>query len=300
MEHRALGVLDALEAGGALPPLCFASLRLPAVTAGARWLAGVANSARGREALWLVGAGPGKKRRSTEVAEVRQWLTRAEAVFDLPSPEWEVLPLEIGGARLALVSIRTTRAPFTLRARGARPGEVPWFEATSGKVRSATRLDLIRLVTPLGELPQIEVLEAELIFFRNTQPRSRTTYRWTLDASIYLLPKGGERLIIPLHKVRADLSIGDWRCRAAELHVTADRQSPALRVTESALLADGLGRFFLYCAGATEVESLDWATSARLIAEFLPAGAEICALAQGELQPETALEPNQAGRWKSA
>ncbi|MBS0660483.1 MAG: hypothetical protein JSR82_19860 [Verrucomicrobia bacterium] len=297
LEHRALLALDDWRAGR-VPPLAERLTRLPTLTAGARLLAGQANAARGRELLWLVGGG---RAGSTEpVATARSWFAAAAAHFEGLAPEAEFVALEDGTERLAAVAVRTARAPFTLRPRGARPGEVPWYDFSRRTLRSATRLDLVRLVTPLGELPQFEFLEAELTFFKNLQPRSRTTYRWTLDASVYVLPRSADRLILPFHKLRAEVGIGAWSGRAAELHLTADRQSPALRVTESALLADGLGRFFLYASGSTEVESLPWDEPAVFTAEFLPAGAELCALAQGRLQRETVLEANQMARWKSA
>lgn len=275
-------------------------LQLPTGPAGARLLAGHANAARGRTLLWIIGAGTAGQRRKTSLEAVRAWFSDALNAFEAPTPEPELLPLQVDGAELVLAHIPTARAPFVLRPRGSRPGEVAWFDAAAGKVRSATRLDLVRLVTPLAELPQFEILEAELTFYRNAQARSRTTFRWTLDASMYLLPRGQDRLILPLHRLRAELSVGDWTGRAAEVHVTADRQSPSIRVTESAVLADGLGRFFFYCAGTTEREALAWDEPARFLAEFLPAGAELAALARGELPREAVLEANQVARWKSA
>lgn len=298
LEHRALVALENVAGGSPPPPLTEIAPRLPPVEAGARLLAGQANAARGRDLLWIVGGGRG--RAALDVATVRRWLEQVEAAFEGVAPESQLVALEVAGRRRVAIGIRTARAPFTLRPRGARPGEVPWFDTLSRQLRSATRLDLVRLVTPLGELPQFEIMEAELTFFRNAQARSRTTFRWTLDASVYLLPKGSDRVILPFHRLRADLAVADWKGRATDIHLTADRQSPALRVTESALLADGLGRFFLYCAGSTEAETLAWEQDAEFTAEFLPGGAEMCALAQGRLRREPVLETNQVARWKSA
>ncbi len=87
------------------------------------------------------------------------------------------------------LQIETTRAPFVIRHGGTC--EVPWLDAGDGTVRSAGRLELIRLLSPLEDLPQFEVLEAELTFYKNphTGLASKAAFRWTLDGSLYVMPR---------------------------------------------------------------------------------------------------------------
>ncbi len=206
--------------------------------------------------------------------------------------------------------IETTRAPFVFRA-GARRLETPWLElngamSTPGDPpRSADRADLLRLLTPRLDLPGFEVLEAQLAFYKNphSSAYSRTTFRWSLDAALYVIPNSGNRetsrVVLPLHGCRGALEIGGaFRSDAAEFNVTPDKASPAVRVTESAVLIDDLGRLFLYLCGATQHPHPPWQEPATLLLDLQPTGAERAVTVLARLRPETPTETNQAGLWK--
>ncbi len=295
IEFHALRAWESHRAGQAPEPWCGVHAAWPRpAAAAARRLAGQANWARGQDLLWIV---PG-----TTLTQVEAALAAAAAHFEGLAPAWTVHRLALEGGKVATVTrIETGRAPFVVRASGGRL-ETPWLEPGEAKPRSAMRLDLVRLFTPRAELPQVEVLEASLSFYHNTQPRVRTTFRWSADAALYLIPREASRLVVPLHRFRVavELPAAGFMGRATEVNVTADRQSPAVRVTESAVLVEGIGRLFLFTTGTTERADLDLAnTPARLLAEFTPAGADFAVTTTAELRPEKPEEGGtQAARWK--
>ena len=119
-----------------------------------------------------------------------------------------------------------------------------------------------KLLAPLQDLPRFEVLEAELTFYRNPHATgsSRDFYRWTLDGSLYVVPSGEARVVVPLHRCHGGIASGDGRftSEGTDLSLTADKGSPAVRVTESAALIEGLGRVFVYGCGSTADREIAW------------------------------------------
>jgi hypothetical protein len=89
-----------------------------------------------------------------------------------------------------------------------------------------------------------------------------------------------------------------FRTEGTDCSFTADKNSPAIRVTETALLIEGLGRFFVYACGSTSASDLPWTRPASVRIDFTPAGGERSAAAASELRPDTVTESNQAGRWR--
>ncbi len=301
-EARSLRLVEHLRGGNAPDSLSATHASWPKANAVARALAGHANAARGRELLWLIGVDGRGRVSGADATDFAAWQEAVTSRFDglPPAMTVHVIPLE-DGRKAAAIRIETARAPFAVRTGKGAQLEVPWRDAVTGVLRSSSRMDLVRAFSPLGELPHLEVLEAELAFFRNMHARTRAVYRWTLDASVYVVPRSGDRLILPIHGVRAGIEIPAAKFRGAgmEINLTADKHSPGIRVTESAVLVEGLGRFFFFCVGATEVESLPWNDGARFVAEFLPVGAETNVVAAAALRSELVLEPNQVARWKA-
>ncbi len=302
LEFLALRQLERIGRREALEPGCDAMLAWPKAALAARRLAAQANAARGNPLLWLVGIDVHGKRRPADRKGFEKWQRALRLYFDGLIPEMEALVVPAGGGKFVVaVGIETTRAPFVVRAGAKEEAlEVPWHDREAGKIRSASRFDLVRMFTPLGELPHFEVLEAELTFFRNVIPRTKATYRWTLDAALYVVPRGDARIVVPLQRVRANVEIlgAGFASRGVDISLTPDKGSPGVRVTESALLIENLGRVFFYCVGSTEVPELPWNEPARFVAEISPAGAELSAVIAAELRPERTNADNQLARWR--
>jgi hypothetical protein len=304
LEFLGLRQLERIGRREALEPGCDAMLTWPKPALAARRLAAQANAARGIRLLWLVGVDSHGKRRACDRRGFEKWQSTLRPYFDGLVPEMEALSVPAAGGRdVILVGIETTRAPFVVRPTAKSKDEtleVPWFDRETEKIRSASRFDLVRMFTPLGELPHFEVLEAELTFFRNVIPRTKATFRWTLDAALYIVPRGDARIVVPLQRIRANVEIlgAGFACRGVDISLTPDKGSPGVRVTESALLIENLGRVFFYCVGSTEVPELPWHEPARFVAEISPAGAELAAVVAADLRPERTIEDNQLARWR--
>lgn len=288
----------------------------------ARRLAAHANAARGRDVLWFIGVDPGAGKLPGVATPSRadDWISALQPWFDALMPR--ITPVEVplpksstthrpaNGRVVVALHIETARAPFVFRA-GAGRLETPWLDLNGTmptqrhQPRSADRADLIRLLTPRLDLPSFELLEAQLTFYKNphSSAYSRTTFRWSLDAALYVIPNSGNRetsrVVLPLHGCRGAVEIGGaFRSEAAEFNVTPDKASPAVRVTESAVLIDDLGRLFLYLCGATQHPNPPWQEPATLLLDLQPTGAERTATVMAKLRPDTPVESNQAGLWK--
>lgn len=315
LEYRALRLLEALAAGRPLLDADAAAAVYrgwpgPAAAA-ARRLAAHANAARGREVLWLIGVEPTGRGPGAETAKFQDWLDAVLPFFDGLAPTVTSLQIPLSPARgkrpartaVALL-VETSRAPFVVRG-GGRPGglETPWLDAPDRPIRTAGRLELIKLLTPLQDLPQLEILEGELTFYKNPHASyvSKAAFRWTFDGSLYLVPRGNDRVIIPLHRCRSTLQGTpgqEFSAPCADLNFTADKNSPGVRLTDSAILVEGLGRIFLYCSGSTHAPELPLQHALSFGLDLVPAGSERAATALTTMRPAQVTEGNQAGRWK--
>ena len=322
LEFQALALLDALNAGqasaGTAPDRAhFASWPGPPRRA-ARMLAAQANAARGRDVLWLIGVKTGAAGRNStgrlrvtgaQLPPFDAWLQKLLPYFDGLAPVVRafVIPFGANGnapaQQVIALQIETSRAPFVIRTTAAGTAlDVPWWDPATGQTRSAGRTELVKLLVPLQDLPQFEVLEAELTFYKNphSSGAQKTLHRWTLDGSLYVIPQPETRAVIPLHRCSGSLQnpASAFSAAAQDLSLTADKLSPAVRVTESAVLIEGLGRLFIYCCGSTTAPEIPWQSPMTVTFDLIPAGAERAAVAAASLHSEPTTESNQAGRWK--
>ena len=313
LEYRTLSLLEALASG---QPLAVADPHAALFRTWpgpprqvARRLAAQANAARGRDVLWLVGVEPAGSVRGADAGRFDDWLAGLLPFFDGLAPSITVCNVPAGQrsgkrgpAPVAALLVETDRAPFVVRT-GGRAGsmEVPWREA-DGALRTAGRLELIKLLSPLQELPQLEILEAELTFYKNPHPTyaSKAAFRWTLDGSVYVMPRADSHVVVPLHRCRGGLTTatGDFSSPASEINLTADKNSPAIRLTDSAALVEGLGRVFIYCSGSTTRPELPTGEAMAFAVDLVPAGSDRAASAVTTMRPAQVAEGNQAGRWK--
>ncbi len=307
LEYRTLRFLEGAANSVGGPTACFATWPGPPLAA-ARRLAAHANAARGQSLLWLIGVRHGKPT-GADASGLEAWLTGMTRYFDGLVPRVAAYNVPAGrghrGRPLQVValSIETERAPFVIRLSGGQPSfEVPWFDTADSAIRSAGRMELVKLLAPLNDLPRFEVLEAELTFYHNPHATgsAKALYRWTLDGSLYVVPSGDARVVIPLHRCHGGVASpdGGFASEGTDFSLTADKGSPGVRVTESAALIEGLGRMFVYGCGATAHREIAWQKKMSVRIDLAPAGADRAAVALAELRPEPTRESNQAGRWK--
>ena len=166
LEYRALRLLEALAEGRSLlnadaTAALFRRWPRPPASA-ARRLAAHANTARGRDVLWLVGVDANGRGPGADAGNFSDWLPAILPFFDGLAPQVTSLKIPLTPARgkrsarfAVALHVETSRAPFVVRG-GGRAGtlEVPWLDSGSNTIRPAGRLELIKLLTPLQDLPQ--------------------------------------------------------------------------------------------------------------------------------------------------
>ena len=179
----------------------------------ARRIAGHANAASGENILWLIGVDEIEGVKGVELVELADWYSKVEASFNELAPEMIPLNIPVNGEVVVALLFQTERAPFVVKnpnfgeEKGAIELEVPWREHT--RVRTARRSDLIRLLSPLELLPEIEVLGQRLEVTTagrdsvgNYQPGELK-----FVADLYITPKNTSPIVIPFHRCRATFSI---------------------------------------------------------------------------------------------
>lgn len=293
IEYQALQVLDG-RAESEERVARFHRWPAPARTL-ARRLAGEANAARGLPLLWLL-TGHTPSRRI--LSEFDSWIEELGGHFDGLPPTIRACPVEHDGRHWLAVQIETTRLPFVVRH--GRNLEVPW--KLDGTLRSASRSELMRLLVPAARLPVFELIEAELLFFKNIDPGTsrRAPFRWALDTTLFLVPNADDRVVInaPRCSVTPHFESGGPRTRSAEINFSADTRSSRVKVIDQALVADTVGSFFLQAYGVSGPGDLPVGRGASLVLEFAITGHEQNAVLKLPLQSVPTRENNQLGRWQ--
>jgi|SRR5919199_420325 hypothetical protein len=185
----------------------------------ARRIAGHANAAHGEPILWIIGVDQQKGVIGVGQTELANWYPKIQSQFDGGmAPSMTELNIPVSGKTVVALVFETDRAPFVVKSpNGSGPihREVPWREGTS--IRSANRADLIKLLSPIQRLPEIEILGCGL----SIQPSERVVSRygrsskytgsWILElkVNLYIIPKCEHRIVIPFHRCEAWIEVSD-------------------------------------------------------------------------------------------
>jgi hypothetical protein len=180
----------------------------------ARRLAGHANAARGELILWLIGAD--EKRgviAGANYNDLASWFPQVKGCFESEIPALQDLNITYKGKTVAALCFDTTRFPYVVKNSkgGEIQFEVPWRDGTA--VRTATRSDLVLMLTPFAWLPKLEVIAAEI---SGQVVRKPLPMPITFKVTVYLVPLDIP-ITIPFHKCSAKLRSGtnivaeNWR-----------------------------------------------------------------------------------------
>jgi hypothetical protein len=203
VETWASQIVDRLRAGQPLEDSRVELKRewIDAVKA-ARQLAGHANAARGDDILWLVGLDEkGQQVSGVDPAGLLDWWNKTKAQFDELHPAMTDLVVPVGGdVSVMALLFETDRAPFVVKVAASDRLDVPWRDGTG--VRSARRSDLLRVLAPIKQRADFEVLDVELLCVRMDNRGDPT---WQLTVRMYVTPPGHEPLVIPLHRCSAEI-----------------------------------------------------------------------------------------------
>lgn len=211
LEAWVLDVIDRVEAG---QPNEDSRVELkhewPEPKKAARRIAGHANAAGGDQILWIIGVDQTTGVIGVTDLDVASWFSQVKAEFSELAPDLLLsLNVPTKGKTVVALLFETDRAPFVVKnpAFGLVSGnpvelEVPWREGT--RVRSATRSDLLRLLSPLEILPSFEVREGSLKMKLPEEGAKRPT--WWVHLKLYVIPKVVP-VIIPFHKCTGTVQI---------------------------------------------------------------------------------------------
>ncbi|HEY5909581.1 MAG TPA: hypothetical protein VJA21_03145 [Verrucomicrobiae bacterium] len=176
----------------------------------ARRIAAHANAARGEPILWVIGAD--EKARTVPGAnpqDLANWFPQVKACFESEVPLLQDLNVAFnsstGAKTVAVLCFDTSRFPYVIKnpKGGEIAFEVPWRVATG--VRTATRSDLLLMLSPLIRAPQFELLSGELALDMNA---SAVMGSFRFELSCYVVPKSEDLIVFPFHKIVAQLGSG--------------------------------------------------------------------------------------------
>jgi hypothetical protein len=228
----------------------------------ARQIAGHANASRGARLLWLLGVDEERQLvPGVELAEMSAWLSSVRSHFDGLMPTVTHLNIPTGEATVVALLFETDRAPFVVknphfgsRADDPIAFEVPWREGT--KTRSADRSELLRILSPVAELPHFEVLwgRADGYLFTpenksEDEEQESPHVQLSVDLDIYVVPNGERTVVIPGHRTTMLVQWSGTEQMVADrvsLSLPRPRVESLISVLESELLVQGPGTFRMH------------------------------------------------------
>lgn len=169
----------------------------------ARQLAGHANAARGEPILWLIGVDEkGRNIPGVDPLEFSSWYNAIKAKFNELAPEPIIINIPFNGVMVAALYFETDRGPYVvdISKDGTIRREVPWREATG--TNSATRSQLLRLLSPLQKLPNFEVVNSYFNVDKNGDDQSLT-----FSCKLFLTQPYEQQTTIPSHRCTITLGI---------------------------------------------------------------------------------------------
>lgn len=204
LEVWVLGILDRVRKGQGIEDSRIELKRdLPEPVKAARQLGGHANAAAGGSILWVIGVDENGKIVGVDHTEVTVWWAKIGSRFDMLAPQL-IMDLQVPFQEVTVSALLfdTTRAPYVIKNPiGGSPYEVPWREGTG--TRTANRADLLRILSPLQTLPDIEVISGTATaMIRGRKPPFKL--EWRLQISLYITPASDTKLVLPFHRCRLE------------------------------------------------------------------------------------------------
>jgi hypothetical protein len=171
---------------------------LPDPENSARRLAAHANAALGRPVIWILGIDPkAKTLTGLPKRDSATWLDQLAKSFHGQPPELThdlIVTLPVGSVRVW--EFQTLDAPYLVKAETQKL-EVPWRDGT--RTRSATRLDLLRLLVPRIEVPELSLDSWNV----NQKPDSEET---TVSGRLLVLPPSDRLVFAPYSGAKVTIS----------------------------------------------------------------------------------------------
>lgn len=296
IEYWVLKIIEQIKAGRSVEDFRVElKADWPTAEKAARRIAGHANAARGNPILWVIGLDEDRGIVGIKKEDLANWLPQVRSYFDGDVfPTLTDFVMIVDGCAIVVLYLETERAPFVVKNPDAgKPGsgpierETPWREGT--RVRSATRQDLIKILSPIQALPNVDVRSGHLTGRGSGNPGS--SIQLDLIFSLYIIPASENRLVIPFRYcgVKA-LIFNDFgyvelgNIQLAPSWVTEGfppgewDTGPSLATihgTTEELVVDGPGKFSLTAKGVTEYRSNGLLRLAKVVISLLPVNFEL-------------------------
>ncbi|MGK3994005.1 hypothetical protein [Sorangium sp. So ce1024] len=213
----------------------------------ARQLAAHANAARGETIVWIIGVNENEcSVDGAQIGDFAEWISQIESWFNGSAPHVTThVHAKHEGKSVLGIAFDTRAAPFVVRnpAFGKDKEnvelEVPWRYGT--RAMSARKAELVRILVPLAELPECELVDCELaVVYPMEAPKERG---FSLVASVYIISRHGEKVIIPYRRCACRLRVaGDssW-IYMNEPYARHVGQSTTVVVGATEVVVDGAG-----------------------------------------------------------
>lgn len=260
--------------------------------------------------LWLIGVEEVSGVVGANPRDMATWWSQVKSEFDGQVPYILDVSLSLATGIVVALIFETDRAPFVVRntvhglpGGGPVAREVPWREGTS--VRSATRSDLLRLLTPTSELPALEIFKAEASLWPNAENGNILTVTLTVYAVVSL----GAAVVLPNHQAHGTFHLAEQGISGdLETSLAAASQSPSfgrrnlsdswthtVHQGDRQVLLEGPGFFrFIGSFRALSIgDAGDKVGPLEVVFSARPAGSDLSTMAQTTLQSCT--EPPKSG-----
>ncbi|HEX8181155.1 MAG TPA: hypothetical protein VF525_16540 [Pyrinomonadaceae bacterium] len=212
----------------------------------ARRIAGHGNATHGEAILWLIGVDEKRGVTGASLVDVASWYPQVESQFDDHAPGMRSVNFSVDGGAVVALLFETERAPFVVKnPHGGYPEfSVPWRAGT--RLRAARRDELLRILSPLHQLPSLDVVGAALEVGTPSGTRSQV---WGAAIKVFVTPKNGSRLVVPFHRCKGELTFmphQNFKHPFLEIKIRPfSGHSGTIFTTETEALIDGPGMFLL-------------------------------------------------------
>jgi hypothetical protein len=233
----------------------------------ARRIAAHANSARGAEVIWIIGADEkGRSVPGVVGMDPAAWFDQVAAHFE---SRWTPLlrTVVVPWRDVAVVTLvfDTEGSPYVVKRDGWL--EVPWRGST--QTRSARRHELLQLLAPIARAPHVEPRSGRLAL--KLSPSDIAPFVFSIWLELYVTPSDDRMVVLPFHRMRgsfrphrrmnavefdhfaADIRTGPLRAPAAP-----PPRAPHIDATSDEVIITGPGRFRLRASGRSESFDESW------------------------------------------
>jgi hypothetical protein len=170
----------------------------------ARQIAGLLNAARGAHVLWLIGVDEKAQTvTGSNFADFAKWYQQVSSCFVELSPDVYHLNVPYEGKTVTAVLFPSNRVPFLVKTEKPDVFDVPYRTGTF--TRSATRGQLLQILTPQSAAPKIEIITAWLTLTRTIT--SQEHWSMSAEAAFLVIQPSGSELAFPVHKAALLVSI---------------------------------------------------------------------------------------------